>query len=131
MKGGDIKKIIIGDVFPLDEIARAVKSNMPAKESLEIELRYDRRIFKRSDILPILIGYLLGSVGEMDILIYGNERIRTIETTIGYIHMVGSSDTARGMAADIFIIAKPISDEVKAVLSECVSRSQVRTIIVL
>ena len=131
MKGGDIKKIIIGDVFPLDEIARAVKSNMPAKESLEIELRYDRRIFKRSDILPILIGYLLGSVGEMDILIYGNERIRTIETTIGYIHMVSSSNAARGLAADIFIIAKPISDEVKAVLSECVSRSQVRTIMVL
>jgi len=118
-------------VFPLAEIARAVKSNMPAKESLEIELRYDRRIFKRSDILPILIGYLLGSVGKMDILIYGNERIKTIETTIGYIHMGSSSNTARGIAADIFIIAKPISDEVKAVLSECVSRSQVRTIIVL
>ena len=118
-------------VFPLAEIARAVKSNMPAKESLEIELRYDRRIFKRSDILPILIGYLLGSVGEIDILLYGNERIKTIETTIGYIHMGSSSNTARGIAADIFIIAKPISDEVKAVLSECVSRSQVRTIIVL
>ena len=118
-------------VFPLAEIARAVKSNMPAKESLEIELRYDRRIFKRSDILPILIGYLLGSVGEIDILLYGNERIKTIETTIGYIHMVSSSNAARGLAADIFIIAKPISDEVKAVLSECVSRSQVRTIMVL
>jgi len=129
-----MKKIIIEEkdgIFPLSEILSAI-TNGKAGETTEIEVRYKRGSSRNKDnIVFMVIGYLLRSIKGIDILLYANDNIKSMETTCGRIHVGNPIYTARGIAADILIIAEPVFDETKAILTETVTRSQIGAIITL